>query len=216
MMGKPLIILGAGGHSKVLIEILKNSQVTIIGITDPLFEKGTEINGIKVLGNDNEINNYNPKEIELINGIGFINKDTKRNILYEHFRKKGYIFNPLVHKSAILADDIELSEGIQILARAVLQPGSIIGENTIINTGAIIEHGSKVGRYSHVAPGAIILGDTEIGENSFIGAGAVIIQGVKIGNDCIVGAGGVIIKDVKDGATVVGVPAREVYDRQLR
>lgn len=212
-MGKPIIILGAGGHSRVLMEILKTSQSTIIGITDPLLDKGTKANGIKVLGNDNVIYKYKSREIELVNGLGFINRDSKRNILYEEFREKNYVFKSIIHKSAIIADDVVLSEGVQVLAGAILQPGSAVKENSIINTGAIIEHDSKIGKCSHIASGAIILGDTIIGEKSFIGAGSVIKQGVKIGNDCIVGAGAVVTEDVKDGATVVGVPAREIFDK---
>ncbi len=209
-MEKPVIILGAGGHSKVLIDILRVDHIPIQGITDPFIDKGTFVNGIKVLGNDNEIENFNLEAIEIVNGIGFVNITSNRNKLYERFKNKGYTFKSLIHKSAILADDVVLSEGVQIMAGAILQTSVVIGVNSIINTGAVIEHDSKVGKHSHIASRAVLLGNTTIGNNSLVGAGSVIIQGVKIGESCIVGAGAVVTKDVKDGMTVVGVPAREV------
>lgn len=209
-MEKPVIILGAGGHSKVLIDILKSYEVSILGITDPFVDRGICINGIKVIGNDNYIEKYQPEEVELVNGIGFVNKNTRRNSLFEEFKQKGYIFRSLIHKSAIIADDAVLSEGVQIMPGAIIQTSVIIGDNSIINTGAIIEHDSKVGKHCHVASGAVLLGNTTIGNGSLVGAGSVILQGIKIGQNCIIGAGAVVTKDIEDGMTVVGVPARVI------
>ena len=206
-----MIIFGAGGHAKVLIDVLHGQSASLLGITDPDPRKrGENILGVPVIGNDDVISNYHNDSIELINGIGMIANEKKRQQIFCIFKRKGYTFANVIHNSAIISPYVELSEGIQIMAGAVIQPGSEIGTNSIINSRASIDHDVIIGDHVHVAPGVTVSGGVQIGDGTLIGTGATIIQGIKIGVCSIVAAGAVVIRDVPDGATVMGVPAKVV------
>ena len=205
-----IIILGAGGHAKVLIDALLLSSAVIAGVVDPdLALVGTTILGVPVLGGDDVINEFPPSEIKLVNGLGSVGLPVKRQQLYERFKDLGYKFATVVHPSAVVASDVVLGEGAQVMAGAVIQPGCRIGINSIINTRASVDHDSIVGEHAHVAPGVTMSGGVKIGMGSHIGTGATLIQGKSIGRGCLVAAGAVVTKDIADGVMVRGVPARE-------
>lgn len=210
-MQKPIIILGAGGHAKVLIDALQRQSANILGITDPDSKKiGENILGVPVIGDDGAINTYNNDSIKLVNGIGMVTNKTTRQQIFYHFKRQGYSFSSIIHDSAILSFDATLSEGIQIMAGAVIQPGCKIGTNSIINTRASIDHDTIIGAHVHIAPGVTISGGVQIGDGTLVGSGVTIIQGVRIGENTTVAAGAVVIRDVPNGVTVMGVPARVV------
>ena len=210
-MEKPIIILGAGGHSSVLIDVLQTLSVDIIGITDPDFSQYSDgIMGIPLLGNDDLITEYPCEQIRLVNGLGKVDRSAKRQQVYELFRQRGYQFASVIHPSAIISAHAHLEEGVQIMAGAVIQASSSIGGNSIINTRACIDHDCLIARHVHIASGVTISGGVTIGEGTLVGAGATIIQGIKVGTNSIVAAGSVVINDVGDGVTVMGIPAREV------
>ena len=205
-----IIILGAGGHAKVLIDALLLSSAVIAGVVDPdLALVGTTILGVPVLGGDDVINEFPPSEIKLVNGLGSVGLPVKRQQLFERFKCMGYKFATVVHPSAVVASDVVLGEGAQVMAGAVIQPGCHIGINSIINTRASVDHDSIVGEHVHVAPGVTMSGCVKIGMGSHIGTGATLIQGKSIGRGCLVAAGAVVTKDIADGVMVRGVPARE-------
>lgn len=208
-MSKDIIFIGGGGHAKVLIELVRAfGEYNIVGILDPQLEVGTYISGVSVLGNDNLLPELYIKGIRNVSiAIGSIKDNSKRKILYEKVKQIGFSVPCLIHPKAVVSGESQVSEGVQIIAGAIVQPNSILGENTIINTGAIIEHDCKIGKHVHICPGAVIAGGCVICEGAFIGAGATVIQEIRIGKNTIVGAGSVVTKDVPDGMTVMGVPA---------
>ncbi len=209
-MSLPVIILGAGGHAKVLIEALLKSGNLIAGIVDPDPKlAGVEILGVPVLGGDDVVNEFPPSEIQLVNGLGSVGLPFKRQQIFERFKGMGYKFATVVHPSAVVASDVELGEGAQVMAGAVIQPGCCIGINCIINTRASVDHDCIIGDHVHIAPGVTMSGIIKIGSDSHIGTGATLIQGISIGIGCLIAAGAVVIKDIADGAMVRGVPARE-------
>ena len=198
-MNKGHIIIGNGGHSKLLIEILQLSKENILGVTD--IDSGVQnhqSNEIKVLGNDDVIFNFSNQEVHLINGLGQLPRKKTRMDIYNNFSTKGYFFPAIVHPSVIIGKNVDIKPGAQILAGTILQHGSDIGENTIINTKTSIDHDSIVGNHCHIAPGVTICGNVSIGENTFIGAGSVIINNINIGKDCLIAAGSVVYKDIDD------------------
>lgn len=208
---RPVIIIGGGGHARVLISTLKILQRVIIGILHPDTSLiGQCIAGISVLGNDDGVRAYAPDEVVLINGLGSVSLPEKRKDIYLKFKKFGYSFASVVHPSTIVVDDVKIGEGVQIMAGAILQCGCLIGDNAIINTGAIVDHDCKIGSHVHIAPGSVVSGGVEIGEMVHIGTGAKIIQGINVQSGAVIGAGAVVIRNVSASTKVVGNPAREI------
>lgn len=205
-----IIILGAGGHAKVLIDALLASSAVILGIVDPNSAlAGTKIIGVPVLGGDNLVNEFPPTEVLLVNGLGSVGLPIIRQQLYDRFKGLGYNFATVVHPSAVIASEVVLGEGVQIMAGVVIQPGCHIGINSIINTRVAVDHDCIIGEHAHIAPGVTMSGGVTVGACSHIGTAATVIQGISIGKGCLIAAGAVVTKDIADGAKVRGVPARE-------
>lgn len=210
-MSLPVIIIGGGGHAKVLIEALRSSGVTILGITDTDTRlQGQAVTGVTVLGDDAIIAQYRTDEVLLVNGIGSIGIPAARSAVFNAFKAQGYGFASVIHPSAVIAADVALNEGVQVMAGVVIQPCSSIGRNSVVNSGAVVDHDCVLGDHVHVAPGVTLSGEVRIGGGSHIGTGAVVVQRVRIGSGCLVAAGAVVVSNVPDGLAVQGVPAKEV------
>ncbi|HZG87402.1 acetyltransferase [Paenibacillus sp.] len=207
MTDKPIILLGGGGHAKVLLDVLKRSGRTVIGFTDP---ERTELTGAPYLGDDKAVLQFDSNAVLLVNGLGSTVSTERRASLYRKLHDAGYRFAAAVHPSAVIAEDVVLGDGVQIMAGAVIQPGCRLGANVIVNTRASVDHDCTVGNHVHIAPGAILSGGIHIGDAVHVGTGAVIIQNIRIGAGSLVGAGAVVVKDVSERTKVLGVPAREV------
>lgn len=211
MKKKPVILLGAGGHAKVLLDILLEQNVEIIGIAE---KDGTDtpagLYGVPVVGSDSDVERYSPDTIELVNGIGSIGSTVLRHRIYEKFKQQGYCFRQVVHSMAIVSRRAELGEGVQVMAGAVINIGTRVGENSIINTRASVDHDCVIGAHVHIAPGVALSGGVSVGDGSHIGTGAAVVQGVEIGANAIVGAGAAVLNKVYDGRMVCGVPANEI------
>jgi len=210
VMELPVIVLGGGGHARVLIEILQRRKVRIEGISlvEPAVD---ELYGYRVIGNDEDVLlRYPANQVLLVNAVGSSGPAVGRKALYAKFRAIGYRFASVIHPSAVVASDCMIGEGVQVMAGAIIQPGCRLGDNVLINTKASIDHDGDVGHHVHVAVGATVAGGVKIGDGAFIGAGSTIIQNLSIGANSLVGAGAVVVRDVRANTTVIGVPAREV------
>lgn len=204
-----IIILGGGGHAKVLIDtILSLDHFKIEGVLDPKLKKGSDVLGVPVLGNDEILKGLDSKGFVLALGVGSMRAFITRKNIFEKYLSSGFVFPSIAHKEAYISRTATVADGVQIMAGAIIQPSTFIEENVIINTSAVIEHDCKISAHSHVSSGAVLGGGVEIGECSHIGLGARVLQGIRIGKNVTVGAGAVVINDVEDGKTVVGVPAR--------
>lgn len=202
-MNRPIIFLGAGGHAKVLLDCLQAHDAEILGYVAP--EASAEGFAIDYLGDDAQLSRYKPDEVALINAVGDIG--TRRRV-FEHCHQAGFVFEQVIHASAIISNNATLAEGVQVMAGAVIQPGACIGANAIINTRASVDHDCRIGAHTHVAVAAVLAGEVDVGEGVLIGAGSTIIPGIQIGDDSVVGAGATVICNVRPVTTVVGVPAR--------
>jgi sugar O-acyltransferase (sialic acid O-acetyltransferase NeuD family) len=210
-MKLPVIVIGGGGHSLVLIDILCLLSYEILGFTDPNEQlQSKRILGVQYLGNDDVIYKYAPTEIRLVNAIGSVASTKLRCEIFQNFQAKGYSFSTVVHPSAIVSKDSLLSEGVQIMAGAIIQPGCQLGLNTLINTKASVDHACSIGAHVHIAPGVTLSGGVYIEDNVHVGTGATVIQQIHIGNNSVVGAGAVVLKNVRAKSTVYGIPAKEV------
>ncbi|MGZ5049771.1 MAG: NeuD/PglB/VioB family sugar acetyltransferase [Methylobacter sp.] len=196
-MTKPVIVLGGGGHAKVLIDMLRRLDCKVLGVIDPNQTAGGLAHGFKILGGDNAVFDYPAEEVDLINGIGSLPHDKGlRASLFKAFSDKGYRFKTLVDPTAIVAGDVTLSDGVQVMAGVIIQAGTDIAMDTIVNSGAIIDHDCRIGSHVHIAPGSVLSGAVEVGDAVHIGTGATIIQGIRIGGGSIIGAGSVVTQSI--------------------
>lgn len=210
-MKSGVIVLGSGGHAKVLVDALQRSGVLILGLTDPdPTRHGSTVLEVAVLGGDERVLAHPAASLRLVNGLGSTGNVAARRALFQRFRDAGYRFLEVIHPSAVIARDAVLGEGVQLMAGAVVQAGATVEANAILNTRATIDHDCHIGAHAHVAPGATLSGAVVVEAAAHIGAGATVLQGIRVGAGAIVGAGAVVTRDVPTGATVVGVPAREV------
>ena len=203
-----VLILGAGGHASVALDLLLTGGICPMGVIDPEKHPGETWEGIPVLGDDDFVLSMPPEAIVLVNGVGAVPGMTLRNDLFRRFRAQGYSFLSLVHPSAVVSPAVNLEEGSQIMAGSVLQRNAAVGENSVVNTRAVLEHDCSVEAGSFIGPGAILCGNTRVKEGAFIGAGAVLLPGVIVGQKAVVGAGAVVLRNVEKEETVTGVPAK--------
>ncbi len=204
---KPVIIIGGGGHAKVVASTLLKLQYPVLGFTDQDSTKPPLL-GLPFLGSDEIITSHDPSEVLLVNGIGSIRPGPVRSGLFNRFKDLGHSFLTLIHPDASVAAETEIGEGTLIFAGAVVQPGTRIGRNCILNTRCSVDHDCVIGDHTHIAPGATLSGAVTTGGNCHIGVGATILQGIGIGRGALVGAGSVVVRPVAAGTSVYGVPAR--------
>lgn len=206
-----VIILGAGGHAKVLLDaLLKSASIVVEGLTDANPAKwGERLLGKPVLGDDTILEKYDPGSVQLVNGLGGIGPSGKRREIFETYSVLGYSFLRVIHPSAVIGSEVFLDEGVQVMAGAIIQPGCRVHRNAIVNTRASVDHDCTIGAHVHLAPGVTLSGGVMVKEGSHIGTGATVIQGICIGSNSRVAAGAVVVRDVADGEKVAGVPARK-------
>jgi len=191
------LMLGAGGHAKVLHGLLTAKNIALSGIIDPeLARSGTKIwRGVPVLGDDDALLAMDVDRFVLVNGVGHTPRSTHRKEVYQRARQLGFRFPPIVHPTTWICATTFLGEGAQVMAGAVIQPDCHIGENSLVNTRSSIDHDCVIGDHTHIAPGSTICGDVQIGDDCFIGTGSTIIQGLRINDDSLIRAGTVVVKN---------------------
>ena len=213
-MELPIIVIGGGGHAKVLASALLLREQRVLGFVD-LNLNPPPLLGVPYLGNDSAVLDHSPDGVQLVNGIGSVSCTRNHQNIYDWFVQKRYSFATVVHPSAVVAPEVQIEDGVQVLAGAVVQAGCLLGPNVIVNTGARVDHDCIIDSHAHVAPGVTMCGAVRVGMGAHIGAGATVIQGIRIGAGSVVGAGALVIRDVPEGAKVVGVPAASMPDRGI-
>lgn len=211
MSEQPVLILGAGGHTKVLLDMLRHHvNIRVIGIFDIDASKmGEKIFNVPVVGfEDDIIKKFDPANVKLVNGIGSSKSVAAREKIFLKFKSEGYQFLTVIHPGAYIASTAIIGEGSQIFAGSIIQPDTKIGNNVIINTAASIDHDCVIGDHVHIAPGVVCCGNVYIEKRTHIGCGAVIRQNVHIGESSLIAAGAVVINDISHGKKAAGIPAR--------
>ena len=192
---KKIVVIGGGGHAKVLISILKkNADFEVIGYTDPE-DKGTLL-GVSYLGKDEVIPSLLAKaKVQFAAmGVGSVNVNGYREKVFSNIKSFGIEFPAIVSKDAIVNEDVELGEGTVVYDGAVINSGTRIGIGAIINTNSTVEHDCLIGDFTHVAPSSTLCGEVHIGRNCMIGAGSTVIQSITIPANSLVRAGSVVVK----------------------
>lgn len=212
--------IGAGGHSRMLLESLRGRQdveqdVEVVGLVDadPAM-KGQSILGVPVLGGDEMLAELARSGVShAFLGVGAVGDNSRRRKVFEMARSLGFELLTVVHPTAIVSPSAEIGEGTCIFPGAIVGAGARLGRNVIVNSGAIVEHDCTLGDHVHIASGAVLAGGVTVEEGAHIGAGAAVKQGVRVGRDAVVGLGAAVIDDVPAGATVAGVPAKPIAVR---
>lgn len=195
-----MILFGASGHGKVIIDILELNGIDDIAIwddnaTSPVWDYETSKPSIATLADE-----------PIIISIG--SNEARKKVVERLPSDANYIV--AIHPQAVLARTVSIDNGTVIMGGVVINPDTKIGKHCIINTNASVDHDCVIGNYVHISPNVALCGNIEIGEGTHIGADTVVIPGKKIGKWCVIGAGSVIIEDVPDYSTVVGNPGRVI------
>ncbi len=202
-----VVIFGAGGHAKVVADILGCSGRDVAGFIDSLnpARKGETFFGHLVLGGADEL--------PLLLAEGFVQAivafgDNRRRLdAGALLVAQGFTLVSAIHPSAIVAGDVRIGIGTVVAAGAVVNPSAVIGSGVIINTRASVDHDCVVEDGASVGPGACLAGNVRLGRCAFVGIGAALIENTSVGAGALVAAGAVVVRDVQPDETVMGVPA---------
>jgi len=215
---KPLcVILGGGGHARVLIDSVKSSGVATphaILDSDPSLW-GKDLMEVPIRGDDSLLPQLAHEGVtSFVVGIGSVGDSRARRQLFERGLSHGLTPLTVYHPAAVCSDWARVGEGSVLFPAAVVNAGAVLGVNVIVNTGAIVEHDCIIGDHVHIATGARLSGTVHVANEAHIGIGSTVRQCITIGEGAIVGAGAAVVKDVEPWSVVVGVPARVVEYRQ--
>ncbi len=196
-----LIIIGAGGHGRVIFDIALslNKYKTVIFLDDQ------KVGAKNVLGKVSDFSKFLTSH-EFVVGIG---DEKAREKITLTLKDCGAKIVSLVHEKAVIGSDVSIGNGTVVMAGAVINNGAKIGEGVIVNTCASIDHDCMVGDYTHISVGARLAGTVVLEKRVFIGAGAVVINNVSIISDVVIGAGAVVVKNILEKGIYKGVPARK-------
>lgn len=205
-MKKNLLILGAGGHGKVVADIaLRMNRWQHIGFIDDNECIETDMT-LEVIGRPSDVLTYMDKA-DFVVAIG---NNTIRENIQEKLESIGASIATLIHPSAIIGKDVSIGKGTVVMAGAVINCSTKIGKGCIINTSCSLDHDNLIEDYVHISPGSNLAGTVKVGRSSWIGIGSVISNNITICNSCIVGAGSVVIRCINESGTYVGVPVKKI------
>ena len=210
-----IVLVGAGGHCKVIIDIIKSaSKYDIIGVTDKACVDEKFVLDIPIIGDDSILEElYNSGVKNAFVCVGALRNISIRDTIYNKLLDIGFNIPVLIHKDAIVSPYATIAFGTCVMPGAIVNPGVVIEENCIINTGVVIEHDCNLQRNTHISPRACLAGAVSIGRNTHVGMGSSIIQTVHIGSNVIIGAGAVVIENIVDNVVAVGVPSKIIKCR---
>lgn len=203
------IIVGAGGHGKVVMDVVQKAGFTVLAFLDDNKKRQkTLIHDLPVLGGIDLLDKFSETlPMAVVLAIG---DNSARQGLFDKIKPLGFNLVKAVHPDAIVHETAKIDEGTVVMPGAIVNIDASIGKNCIINTGAVIEHDCLIGNHVHIAPGSTLTGGVTVGERTLIGAGSVILPSIKIGKGVKIAAGSVVIDDMPDEVTAAGVPARIV------
>ena len=191
---KDVIIIGAGGHARVIADIVTAAGDRLLGHLD---------DHAPAMGPVSDYINY--PDAYFIIGIG--SSSVRRRMAEKLGDVQWYT---AIHPTAVIGSHVTIGKGTAVMANAVINPGACVGQHAIVNTGAIVEHDNQISDYVHISVGAKLAGTVSIGPDTWIGIGAVVSNNLSICGGCMVGAGAVVVKSITDPGTYVGVPARRI------
>ena len=197
-----LIIIGAGGHGKVIADnALKNGYKNICFVDDNVTG---DVIGFTVVGTCSDIEHLNDGNTDFIIGIG---NNAIRKTIAERYNVN---WVSIVHPTAQIAFNAKIGKGTVVMANAVVNVAATIGNHCIINTSSIVEHDNIIADYVHISPNVALGGTVCIETQTHVGISATISNNVGVCANCIIGAGALVVKDIKESGTYIGVPAENI------
>ncbi|MEC0370793.1 acetyltransferase [Paenibacillus chibensis] len=202
------IIVGAGGHAKVIFDILIAQQKEIEGFIDDYCTE-SPIETVPVLGTTDQMDGIldNFPESKYIVAIG---SNRLRKSLVTKLSSYSVQFGTAIHPAAVIGSGVQMGDGSVIMANVVVNSGAVIGEHAILNTACTVDHECILHDFVHISPGAHLAGNVKVGSEAQIGIGASVIQGIEIGAKTVVGAGACVVRDLPPNIVAVGCPARKM------
>ena len=209
-MKEDIIIVGAGGHAKVIIDIIEEQgQYDIIGISDLQMGVGEEFAGYPILGGDEVLKFYFNKGVRnAANGVGGYRDNVNRTKVFKAVKEIGFDFPPVIHPSAVISKSSNIGDGCVIFPGVSINSAVDVGANVIIATNASIDHDTRVGDHVLISAGVTLGADIFIEEGTLFALGSKVISGVCISRDIVVGAGAVVTNSLKERGVYLGCPAR--------
>ncbi len=201
-MSETVILIGGGGHAKVVIECVRQAGDRVVGILDDALEAGTTVLDVPVLGKIADYAAHTQHKFLIAIGSNAVRKRIAQQLSVN--------WHTAIHPSAVVSRYAKISAGTVIMPGAVVNPGAAIGEHCIVNSGAVVEHDNILEDFVHISPKAALGGTVRIGQQTHIGIGAVVKNDLNICGGCTVGAGAVVVKNITQAGTYVGVPARSL------
>jgi len=212
---KNIVIFGAGGHAKVIIDTIeKLKEYKIVGIIDSFKPVSSTVGGYKILGDETILLSL---KNEIFGGIVAIGDNWTRKQVVEKVKSiiPNFKFVTIFDPSAVVSKSVVIGDGTVVMAGVVVKCDTKIGEHCIINTKSTVSHDCNLGDYVSCAPGAIIGGNVKIGDCTAIALGTKIIQSINIGEHTVVGAGSIVVKDIDSNVVAYGIPAKIVRSREI-
>lgn len=207
-----IVVIGASGHAKVIIDIIEQeNKYHIVGLIDSFKAKGESIFNYNILGSEADlldlIAQHNFKA-----GIIAIGDNWTRKLVFDKIRGlvPDFYFVTAIHPKAIIGKNVTIGKGTVIMPGVIVNSDTKIGKFCILNTKASLDHDGNIKKFASLAPNATIGGNVNIGAFSAICLGANVIQDITIGKHSIIGAGALVNRDVESFKMVYGVPFKVI------
>jgi sugar O-acyltransferase (sialic acid O-acetyltransferase NeuD family) len=204
--GRRIVVLGAGGHARVLIDLVREGyrDRVIVGTVDDDPSAEADCLGVPLLGASDQLPKLRADGIEeALLGVGAVTNNSLRAQLYRKLLEAGFHVPTLIHPRAAVEPSARMLPGCQIFAGAIVGSNVALGENVIVNSGTVVSHDCVIGSHAHITPGAILAGGVSVGEASVIGMGVTVYLGVRIGANVTIGNGVHVFRDVPDNASLM-------------
>lgn len=205
--GDAIVIYGAGGHARVVIEMIREARrdLHVIGIVDDAEKRPAEVFGVPVVGDADRLEEFRNRGVQLAAlGVGAVTHNALRAELFDRLTQQGFGLPNLIHPDATVEQSVRMGRGNQIFAGAVVSSNVELGDNTIVNANAVVSHDCRIADHAHLTPGALLAGGVSVGPKSVIGMGVTVYLGIEIGTEVVVPNGNDVFENIPKSAQPTG------------